>query len=198
MTPKQLLKPLGLVVLVAVVAPFAVYAVPQVVGATQSYVVLSNSMSPSIHAGDVVVVDSVDPATVEEGDVITYERNDELVTHRVIEVMTENGERTFHTQGDANEDPDPTPVPASAVVGVVLFHVPLVGHVIAFGQTALGTVLLVIVPAVLLILNELYALYQDATIKTGGGEPGMNDGCEAPTSKQSAGGGTGGPAGGDE
>lgn len=198
MTPKQLLKPLGLLVLVAVVAPFVVYAVPQVVGATQSYVVLSSSMSPSIHAGDIVVVDSVDPATIEEGDVITYERNDELVTHRVIEVTTENGERAFRTQGDANEDPDPTPVPASAVVGTVLFHVPLVGHVIAFGQTALGTVLLVIVPAVLLIVNETYALYQDATIKTDGSGSDSDDGVEASSPNPSVGGGTGGPTGGEE
>lgn len=198
MTSKQLLKPLGLLVLVAVVAPFVVYAVPQVVGATQSYVVLSSSMSPSIHAGDIVVVDSVDPATIEEGDIITYERNDNLVTHRVIEVTTESGERAFRTQGDANEDPDPTPVTASAVVGAVLFHVPLAGHVIAFGQTALGTLLLVIVPALLLIVNEMYSLYQDAILTSDGSESDRTDGSEAPSPEQPISGGTGGPAGGEE
>jgi signal peptidase len=185
-------------VLLAVVAPFIFYAVPQLVGATQSDIVLSSSMSPAIHAGDIVVVDSVDPATIGEGDVITYERNGELVTHRVIEVTTENGERVFRTQGDANEDPDPTSVPASAVVGAVLFHVPLVGHVIAFGQTTLGTLLLVIVPAVLLIVNEIYTLYQDATVETERSDSDSDGGPVGASPEQQLSGETGGQAGGED
>lgn len=158
---------LALTVLVAIVAPFIVYAVPQVVGATQSYVVLSDSMSPAIHAGDVVVVDGAQPSEIEEGDVITFDRpgsETQLVTHRVAEVVQKDGQTKFRTKGDANEEVDQQLVPAAAVVGVVWFHIPLIGYVIQFGSSDLGTLLLLIVPAVLLIISETYALYTDALV----------------------------------
>lgn len=156
---------LATAVLVAVVAPFIVYAVPQVIGASHAYVVLSDSMSPAIHAGDVVVVGAAEPSEIEEGDVITFDRpggDEQLVTHRVVEVLQEDGQTKFRTKGDANEEADQQLVPASAVVGVVWFHIPVIGYVVQFGSSDLGTLLLVVVPAVLLILHEVYSLYTDA------------------------------------
>jgi len=54
---RRLANVVGLVLVLAVVVPFLVYAVPQVVGAEHSYVVLSGSMQPTMNPGDVVVVD---------------------------------------------------------------------------------------------------------------------------------------------
>lgn len=175
--PKErMLHAAGLLVLLAVVAPFVVYAVPQAVGASQSYVVLSDSMSPEIRAGDVVVVDERPTATIEVGDVITYERTGggDLVTHRVVEVVERDGETLFRTQGDANEELDLRPIPARNVVGVVLFHVPLIGHLISFGSTDAGIVLFVVVPSILLVASELYSLYNDVVVNAepeGGSDP---------------------------
>lgn len=162
---QSLVRKAGAILLVLVVIPFVIFAVPQAVGASNSYVVLSDSMSPSINAGDVVFVSDSSSNAIEEGDVITYERlgESQLITHRVIEVQSEGGETTFRTQGDANEEPDPNPVPAGNVIGVVIFHLPLLGHVISFAGSDLGIVLFVIVPAVGLALSELYDLYKDAT-----------------------------------
>jgi signal peptidase len=146
------------VVMVFFVAVFVVQAAPGVVGAEESYVVLSGSMEPEISPGDAVVVKSVDPADVESGDVITYKRASDAkpVTHRVVEVQQQNGERVFRTQGDANEDPDPSTVPASSVVGEVWFSIPLVGHVVLFADTVLGRVVLVGLPLLALAVSELY------------------------------------------
>ncbi|NHN61160.1 MULTISPECIES: signal peptidase I [Halorussus] len=170
MNRRKALRVLGLVVLVALVAPFVVTAVPQVVGADASYVVLSSSMSPAIHAGDVVVVNDVSPANVEEGDVVTYQppsghqlADVNRVTHRVVGVTSRDGERHFRTKGDANEEADAALVPASNVEGRVMFHIPFVGRVVSFAQSSLGLLLLVIVPGALLVVSELYDLYVAAT-----------------------------------
>jgi len=106
---------LGIVLLIAIVAPFAVYAAPEIVGADESFVVLTPSMTPEIAPGDVVIVAERDPTAIVEGDVITFARgaSDVPVTHRVIDVVDEGGGLAFETQGDANEGPDPGSSPRS-------------------------------------------------------------------------------------
>ncbi|THE65581.1 signal peptidase I [Salinadaptatus halalkaliphilus] len=150
----------GLVVLIALVAPFFVYAVPGAIGADHSFVVLSGSMEPDISPGDVVIVEEADPALIEEGDVITYARSDaEIpVTHRVIDVREQGGEVAFQTQGDANPEPDTQLVPGENVLGSVAVTLPLIGYVIQFGGTTPGLLLLVGVPVGLLVLSEVWTM----------------------------------------
>ena len=156
---------LGIALLIAVVAPFVVYAVPAVVGAEYSFVVLTASMTPAIAPGDVVVVDDRDPATIAEGDVITFTRgtNEVPVTHRVIGVTATGGEFFFETKGDANDGPDSAAVPAANVLGTVAFSIPYIGYVIQFTDSSVGFLLLVVVPFGLLAVSEVWSLYRSRT-----------------------------------
>lgn len=155
----------GVVVLILLLTPFIVFAAPQAVGAEHSYVVLSSSMSPTIHAGDVVIVNSVDASQVEEGDVITFEppsggfQGAEYVTHRVVDVVEKNGESHFKTKGDANEEADSALVPPENVVGEVMFHIPYIGHIVSFAGTDTGILAFVVIPAILLAISEVYDLF---------------------------------------
>lgn len=150
----------ALVVLV-LVSPFAVYAVPGLAGADESYVVLTGSMRPAIDPGDVVLVRAVDPATVEAGDVITFDRGGEVpTTHRVIEVVGTPSDPAFRTQGDANEDPDGGVVPAADVRGVVVLTIPFVGTIISAADTGYGFLALVVLPFVLLVLDVALERYR--------------------------------------
>ena len=157
---RQVLNWVGLLLLIAIVIPFVIYAVPGVIGAEGSYVVLSGSMEPSISTGDVIVVDGVDPTEIEERDVITYLRNDAETptTHRVVGITEQGDELAFVTQGDANDQPDASPVLASQIMGKVVFTIPYIGYVIEFVNTPTGFVALVIVPFVLLLLSEVYSV----------------------------------------
>jgi signal peptidase len=150
---------IGFLVFVAVVVAFVAVAFPAVVGADQSYVVTSSSMSPSIGAGSVVFVSDVPAAAVVEGDVITFEpggqSSPERVTHRVVDVLDGGGDRRFRTKGDANENVDPETVGADQLVGHVKFHVPLIGYAVRFAGSQYGIMALVIVPAILLVVTEL-------------------------------------------
>ncbi|WP_327051089.1 signal peptidase I [Halomicrococcus gelatinilyticus] len=156
----------GLALLCAGVVVSVAVAAPQVVGANHSYVVMSGSMSPTIEAGDVVFVRDAAPASIEEGDVITFrsgtDSNSVLTTHRVVAVDHSGGQPAFQTKGDANEDPDPRPIPADDVVGRVWFHLPYVGHLVLFAQSRLGVITLVVVPSVLLVVTEAYELARAA------------------------------------
>lgn len=90
-------------------------------------VVLTQSMEPLLHPGDVVVVEPVSGKDVAVGDVVTYRASDaSLITHRVVEVRRSTyagREDTIIVQGDANNVPD-DPLVASQVVGRMLYRMP--------------------------------------------------------------------------
>ncbi len=169
------------VVLLVLISPVVAYAVPQTIGASESYVVLSGSMEPALQTGGVIYVYERSPENIEEGDIITFNvegARTDVTTHRVVDTVQRDGTRMFVTKGDANEDRDPVPVPPDAVIGVVperfgiLAHVPFVGHLLLFAQSQQGIILLVFVPAGLLVVTELWSLYREAT---SGGEEGASD-----------------------
>lgn len=149
-----------IVALIGIVAPFAVYSMPGLVGADQSFVVLSGSMEPAISPGDVVVVADAPASRIGEGDVITFARPgvDTPTTHRVVEVSESEVGEVYTTKGDANEDPDAQPIQESQVVGKVTFVLPFVGYVIQFVNTQVGFAALVVLPLGLLVLSEAWSI----------------------------------------
>src|SRR5215213_3108088 len=117
---------LGLVLAAGTATALGIAIFPVVTGGA-ALAVLSGSMSPGLPVGGMAFVRPVDAATLEPGDVITFQRQPgapELVTHRVLAVDDADGSPVFTTKGDANEDADLDPVPASAVRGKIWFGLP--------------------------------------------------------------------------
>ena len=113
-------------------------------------------MTPSIPLGSVAIEATPAPATLVAGDVVTIRfDNGVLVTHRVIRVATLPSGIALETQGDANAAADPTLVPATSVVGIVVRSVPLVGFAIAFMTMPSGMVALLAALAALLSVGWL-------------------------------------------
>lgn len=181
--PRRIARIGGGVVLAFALVLMAVLVFPQIVGASGSYVVLSGSMSPTIHAGDVVVARHVETAEIEagdvaeetsagsqtgvqSGDVIVFERESgahpDRTTHRVVNVVHRDGGVFFRTKGDANENADAKLVPADDVLGRVWFHVPYVGRLLLFARSRMGLLSLVIVPCLLLVVTEAHSLVKTA------------------------------------
>ncbi|MFB6104376.1 MAG: signal peptidase I [Halobacteriaceae archaeon] len=153
------------IALVVAIPLIGLFLAPGIVGAESSYVVLSDSMSPEIQAGDIVVVDDVEPETLERGDIITFrrERQDgpDRITHRIVEVQQTADGLRFWTKGDANDKRDPQPVEPQNVIGSVWFRIPAVGFLFVFAETDLGLVVFLILPGVALVANEFMTVYRD-------------------------------------
>lgn len=126
----------------------------------QLYIVQSNSMSPTFRTGSLLLIKHVDPETIETGDIITFKKKNDTVstTHRVVEIIEENGTRKFITRGDANNMNDPAPVEESEVVGKVSLFVPMLGYVLGFIRTKQGTVLVIIIPAFIIMVTQIVEL----------------------------------------
>jgi signal peptidase len=103
-------------------------------GFMQLRVIASGSMAGTYEIGDVVVVlgqDTIEPAT---GDVIVFHyyntNRSEIIgefCHRIIGGTAGAG---FQTKGDANAEPDISPVLKDDVIGVVVGHIPNLGWVL--------------------------------------------------------------------
>ena len=119
------------------------------------FIVLSGSMEPNIMTGDMVFVKNADTGNLKKGDVIAYRSGEAVVTHRIIEVTTENGETRYVTQGDANDSPDQTSVRPDDVEGLYRGRIAGAGNAAMFMQTTTGMILFVVCPLVLFILWDI-------------------------------------------
>ncbi len=95
-------------------------------------VVLTGSMEPMIFPGDVVLIRRIaqekDIYALAAEDVINFKRNDYTVTHRIIEVVTdEAGNVSFRTKGDNNKTADVSLLSPNDINGIVFSVVPKVG-----------------------------------------------------------------------
>ena len=146
------------VLLVAGAGLVILVAAPGLVGGDESFVVTSESMSPALERGDVVFVEDTDPGDITVDDIVTLAGGDgEYMTHRVIDVLEEDGEYYVETQGDANDVSDGV-VSADAVVGVVTHDLPLVGYPLLFARSSVGLLVLVVLPGLALAGLGLHQL----------------------------------------
>ena len=129
---------------------------------TKLLVVKSGSMEPAIRVGSLVLVAKQTENTFySTGQVITFQKNKELVSHRVVYAVNQNGQRFYRTKGDANQTADSDLVPANKVVGSVNLIVPYLGRLTEFVKTPPGFIFLVVVPTLLIILSELLAIFKE-------------------------------------
>lgn len=124
-------------------------------------IVYGGSMEPAIKIGSLVVIKPVQPQDIKVDDIITYRSAVEsgmVTTHRVIEVMHNDGSLVFRTKGDANEDPDINPVAANELVGKLALDIPYPGYLAPLLRTRLGMILLIGLPVAAIIGMELRSI----------------------------------------
>ena len=138
------------------------YTDPEKVPSVGGYIpmiVLTDSMYPDIHSGDLIFCRMVEPEDVREGDVISFfdpaGNGTSVVTHRVLEVTQQDGELAWRTKGDANNVEDMDPVPAKNLVGVYQKRLAGAGNVAMFMQTTTGLIVCVLCPLIAMVGYDL-------------------------------------------
>lgn len=129
----------------------------------QALVVQSGSMSPAIPTGSVVFYHHIPAERVRVGQVIVFSepgQPDRQVTHRVFQIKDGPTGRYFVTKGDANGAPDAWRVPAIGTGWVAGFHVPALGYVLAYLQSPVARLLLLLIPALALGGITLYEIWR--------------------------------------
>lgn len=92
------------------------------IGKFKPMIVLTDSMFPVIEAGDIIITEVATAEEVEVGDVISFYdpagNGTSVVTHRVVEITTKDGQIAFVTKGDFNNTYDRELVPADKLIGI--------------------------------------------------------------------------------
>ncbi len=142
--------------LLCLIAVFLIISILPITGNFKVLTVLSGSMEPNIHTGSVVIVKPAKEYKI--GDVITfgpYTKIETPTTHRIQDIKVQGGQETYITKGDANESSDVKEITKKDVIGKVWFSVPLFGYIVAFVRKPIGFMILIIVPALAIIIDEV-------------------------------------------
>ncbi len=135
---------------------------PYVVGG-RTFTVMSGSMEPVIHTGDVVVNQTISPRTAKPGDIVTFPAPDgsgRLVTHRLRSVRLQGDRISAETKGDANNTVERWSVPAGGRIGRVVYRVPKLGYALASVRSPKGRLLLLVVAVLALAALALERIWR--------------------------------------
>lgn len=121
----------------------------------------TGSMRPNMPAGSLALVRQVPASSLHVGDIVTYVdpfNAHKTITHRIVKTYMIAGEVPgFMTKGDANTAPD-LPVPAGSMRGKVIWHAPHAGFALSWVRSWAGIAVLVYLPALLIIIEEIKRL----------------------------------------
>ena len=156
---------LGNIILVLVVIFLLFVLVAPLVFSSRVAIVESGSMGKALPTGALAATTPIDPKMIKVGDIITftpYWEPEVAMSHRVVEVLTQDERLFFLTKGDANENPDSWIVPQEYVTGKVTFHVPKLGFVadaaLKHVRSWFGLAVLVALPSTLLIGSTVWGV----------------------------------------
>jgi len=91
-------------------------------------VVATGSMEPMIKPGDVILINkSIDVNNLKTGDVIQFQSENILISHRIIGIIEDAKGKSYRTKGDNNSVPDREAVKPELVKGKVIRVVPKIG-----------------------------------------------------------------------
>lgn len=127
---------------------------------TPLVVVTSGSMEPTLYRGDLLAIQTCSEDQIAVNDIIVFRADwnpETPIVHRVIEIIEDENEGLlFVTKGDNNHANDRDYRMIEDILGVVVFTVPLIGHVSLFLQTTEGKIIVFTFFLVLLAIPELY------------------------------------------
>lgn len=123
------------------------------------FTVATGSMIPKYNINDVLAIKQINTDELKVGDDITYlgnryDVNGKIVTHRIIDIKTENGKKIYITKGINNTVEDPA-IEASQIYGKVIGKIPIVTQINHTIKNQYGFFFLIFLPIVIIIFLEI-------------------------------------------
>ena len=131
--------------------------IPTILG-YKPFIVLSGSMETELYKGDLAIVKNVDVNDLKVNDIIAFKDTDNyIVTHRIVEIIKDNGVTKFVTKGDNNNIKDSGYVEEDNIEGIYINKISGFGNVLLFMQkpsTLIVTLIIIAVGGTIFILID--------------------------------------------
>ena len=131
-------------ILQAIINP---YKTPSFLG-IKTYVIVSGSMIPELNIGDIVIVKNVEENDLKVGDIISFRQGQSVITHRISEIIEEDGKKEYKTKGDNNNTEDLQTITYKTIEGRVIKKISKIGMAVI----ALQNKMIIIIVAVIIFL----------------------------------------------
>ena len=110
----------------------------------KNFVIVSESMEPTIMVGDAIFIKKVPENDIKINDIISFHDGESINTHRIIGVSEENGIKMYKTKGDNNRGEDKEKISYSQIEGKYLFKINNFGNLIKILQSKVTLIILIL------------------------------------------------------
>ena len=113
----------------------------------KGYIVLTGSMQPNLNIGDLVIDKTVKEEELKVGDVITFtlKNSNVTVTHRIVEIVEQDGKKYYKTKGDNNNTEDIDLISYENIEGLQFLKIGKVGTIITKLLTGTGLIVMIVI-----------------------------------------------------
>lgn len=173
MTKKIIKKIIKYVLISFFVACLAVVAIQRLTGRIPTlfnhsvFIILTDSMTPELSPGDVILVEHVDPSEIKNGDYVTYngasgDYAGKVITHKVVqEPNFVNGKFYYQTQGIKSGAPLDPEISEDELIGRCVTKLTVVTFFYKIFSNTFGFIFLIVVPLIGMLIMQFIQLIND-------------------------------------
>ena len=111
----------------------------------KNFVIVSGSMVPTINKDDTIIIKEVPQEEIKVNDIISFKQDDFITTHRVVNIIEENGMKKYQTKGDNNNSKDKELVTYKQIEGKYKFKLKGTGKIIEIVESKWTLVIFVVI-----------------------------------------------------
>ena len=120
----------------------------------KSFVIISESMEPTIMKNDAIIVKKVEESELQKNDIISFQTGDIINTHRIVDISRENGQTEYTTKGDNNVREDKEKVTYDKIEGKYVLKLRGFGVIVEIAKNKITLVCLLIL-LILLSIEQI-------------------------------------------
>lgn len=120
----------------------------------KNFVIVSGSMEPTIMVGDAIFVKKVPQNDIKINDIISFYEDDIIVTHRVVDIINENGIVKYRTKGDNNNTVDRKMTDYQKIEGKYQFKINGFGVVTEFLKNRVTLIFLITIMIIIFLYQN--------------------------------------------
>lgn len=120
----------------------------------KSFVIVSESMETTIMKGDAIFVkNAARQEDIKINDIISFHNKDEIITHRIVEIVKEEGKTKYITKGDNNRKEDKEHITYDRIEGVYQFKISGFGKIVEILKDKVTLIILLIILVLISLLQ---------------------------------------------